>query len=106
MTKEELLRILRCDGSKDYGLLKLALINAEINGDETLSVGAYDFYIDRWNSDLSITAMYDCIYTSIFECKIKDGDIDWEAKKVSSNIYNSVEKCIIDFFLRVGAIST
>ncbi len=105
MTKQDIVRILRCDGSKHFGILKLALINVAINGDEILNIGAYDFYFEYWNGELSIIAMYDCVYQTIFSEIISDSDIDWELKQVSENLYNKVEKTLIDFlFLRVGAV--
>lgn len=104
MTKQDVVRILRCDGSKDFGILKLALINVAINGDEILNIGAYDFYFEYWNGELSTIAMYDCIYQTIFSEIISDSDIDWELKQVSENLYNKVEKTLIDFLLRVGAV--
>lgn len=104
MTKQDIVRILRCDGSKDFGILKLALINVAINGDEILNIGAYDFYFEYWNGELSIIAMYDCVYQTIFSESISDSDIDWELKQVSENLYNKVEKTLIDFLLRVGAV--
>lgn len=104
MTKQDIVRILRCDGSKDFGILKLALINVAINGDEILNIGAYDFYFEYWNGELSIIAMYDCAYQTIFSESISDSDIDWELKQVSENLYNKVEKTLIDFLLRVGAV--
>lgn len=104
MTKQDIVRILRCDGSKDFGILKLALINVAINGDENLNIGAYDFYFEYYNRELSIIAMYDCVYQAIFSEIISDSDIDWELKQVSQNLYNKVEKTLIDFLLRVGAV--
>lgn len=104
MTKQDIVRILRCDGSKDLGILKLTLINVAINGYENLNIGSYDFYFEYWNRELSIIAMYDCVYQAIFSEIISDGDIDWGLKQVSQNLYNKVEKTLIDFLLRVGAV--
>lgn len=72
-----------------------ALINVAINGDEILNIGAYDFYFEYWNGELSIIAMYDCVYQTIFSEIISDSDIDWERKQVSENLYNKVEKTLV-----------